>query len=421
MSVSGLRRVVITGIGIVSPVGTGKDAFWQAIREGHLGIRGITLFDASTYPASVAGEISDFDAQDTLPHEVARRLDRYASMGMVASKLALEDSKLDLQYQHQDIEGACVRVGTVIGALSYAESAHRLFIEKGLKRLSPYFSSAVLPSSLAAQIGIEFGIHGSIATVTTACASGTSAIGEAFNLIRRGEFDLAIAGASEAPITPMVVASFGSVGLLATSGGDPTKACRPFSKDRPGIILGEGSAMVILEVMEHAIERGAHIYAEIVGHGETFDAYHTHHPLPSAKFLATAINRAIADASIQPATIDYVNVHGSGSLLNDKAETLGLKQVFGDHAYQLAISSTKSIIGHSLGACGALEFVACALMLERQYIHPTINLTERDPECDLDYVPNYGRNQRLETILKISNGFGGYNAACILRRFDPNH
>jgi 3-oxoacyl-(acyl-carrier-protein) synthase len=335
-------------------------------------------------------------------------------MGLVASKLALEDSKLSAGFAGTRSERIGVRIGTVIGALSYAEYAHSVFMEKGARRLHPFFSSAVLPSSLAAQIGIMFGVHGSISTVVTACASGTSAIGEAFQMIRRGNFDLVIAGASESPITPMVLASFHSVGLLAECDGDPTKACRPFSKDRVGIVLAEGAAIVVLEELSHALERGAKIYSEVLGYGESFDAYHTHHPMPTAEFSAHAIRDALMSASLQPEKIDYINAHGSASIANDYAETLAIKKVFGDQAYRIPISSTKSMIGHTLGSCGALEFVACALMLEHQYLHPTINLISPDPQCDLDYLPNVGRRQKVDTILTISNGFGGYNAACVL-------
>jgi 3-oxoacyl-[acyl-carrier-protein] synthase II len=262
------------------------------------------------------------------------------------------------------------------------------------------------------------GVHGSISTIVSACASGTSAIGEAFRLIRRGDYEIGIAGASEAPITPMVVSSFSSVGLLSTTNDEPTKACRPFSRDRDGIVLAEGAAVIILEEMNRAESRGARIYGEVLGFGEAFDSHHTHHPLPSGKYCGKAMTYALKDALLEPEEIDYVNPHGSASIQNDKVETLALKNVFGDHAYRICASSTKSIIGHSLGACGALEFVACALMLEHQYVHPTINLLVQDPECDLDYIPNIGRSAPLEHILTVSSGFGGYNAACVLGKHD---
>ena len=411
------RRVVITGLGIVSPVGIGKKKFWDSIKNGRSGIKPISLFNAETFPVRIAGEVDDFDPHFFFPNEVTRRLDRFSLMGLAAAKLALEDSGLPLLFDESESDKVCVRIGTVIGALAQAEETHSIFIEKGARRIHPYFSRLELPSSLASQIGMMCNIHGSVSTVVAACASGTSAIGEAFHLIREGNSDIAIAGASEAPITPMVLLSFSSVGLLAMNNEEPTKACRPFSKNRGGIVLAEGAAIVILEDLNRALSRGAPIYGEVLGYGETFDSFHTHHPLPSGGFCAKAMSNALNESCLLPEAIDYVNPHGSASIQNDKVETLAIKTVFRDHAYHLSASSTKSIIGHGLGACGALEFVACVLMLEHQYVHPTINLLERDPECDLDFVPNVGRPQTLRNILTLSCGFGGYNAACVLRKY----
>jgi 3-oxoacyl-[acyl-carrier-protein] synthase II len=411
------RRVAITGLGIISPVGIGKEKFWASIKKGQSGIKPISLFNAETFPVRIAGEICEFDPHCFFPHETTRRLDRFSLMGLAATELALNDAGLPLRFNDFESEKVCVRIGTVIGALAHAEDTHALFIEKGARRIHPFFSSLVLPSSLASQIGMMCGIHGSISTVVVACASGTSAIGEAFHLIREGAYDIAIAGAAEAPITPMVLISFASVGLLATDNAEPTKACRPFSRNRGGIVLAEGAAIVILEDLNRALSRGAPIYGEILGYGDAFDSFHTHHPLPSGEFCAKAMSQALSDAHLSPQEVDYVNPHGSGSIQNDKIETLAIKTVFANHAYHLSVSSTKSMIGHSLGACGALEFVACALMLENQYVHPTINMLERDPECDLDFVPNVGRSQTLGNILTLSSGFGGYNAACVMGKY----
>jgi len=261
--------------------------------------------------------------------------------------------------------------------------------------------------------------HSYVITVSTACASGTSAIGEAFRLIQQGRVDLGIAGASESSITPLATAAFSSIGLLATENGDPTTACRPFSKDRTGIVVAEGAAIAILEELNHALARGAKIYGEILGYGHSFDSYHLLQPFPSGDYSARAMRNAIEDAGLEASDIDYLNAHGSASIPNDKAETQAIKKVFGDFAYTLPISSTKSMIGHTLGACGALEFVACALMLENQFLHPTINLHVRDPECDLDFIPNEGRSQPVRTVLCNSSGFGGYNSSCVLQRFNP--
>jgi 3-oxoacyl-[acyl-carrier-protein] synthase II len=255
-------------------------------------------------------------------------------------------------------------------------------------------------------------------TLSTACASGTSAIGEAFHLIRSGRFDIALAGASESSITPLATAAFATIGLLADDKGNPSEACRPFSKDRTGIVLAEGAAIVVLEELECAIERGARIYGEILGYGQSFDNYHLLQPFPAGDYSAAAITKALADACVEPEAIDYVNAHGSASIPNDIAETRAIKKAFGSHAYKLSVSSTKSMVGHTLGACGAIEFVACALTLKNQYLHPTLNLRCPDPECDLDYIPNEGRAQAVRTILSNSSGFGGYNSACILRSVD---
>jgi beta-ketoacyl-acyl-carrier-protein synthase II len=412
------RRVAITGLGILSPAGIGTEVFWESIKNGRSGIKPITSFNAETFPVKIAGEIREFDPQFFFPKELTRRLDRFALMGLVAAKLALEDANLPTRFNDQDGERVCVRIGTVIGSLAHAEETHSLFVEKGAKRIHPYFSSSVLPSSLASQIGILCGIHGSISTTVTACASGTSAIGEAFRLVRSGDFDVAVAGASDAPITPLIMASFSSLGLLASYNGDPTKACRPYSLDRSGIVLSEGAAVVILEELDRVLQSGRRIYGEVLGYGESFDSYHTHQPLPSAEYCAKAIRNALTDASVQSDEVDYINPHGSASVLNDKAETMAIKKVFGRHAYELSASSTKSMIGHTLGACGALELVACALMLDRQYLHPTINLDIQDPDCDLDFIPNVGRAQSTKRILSISSGFGGYNAACLIGKVE---
>lgn len=418
MRLDELRRVVITGLGILSSVGIGKEKFWESIKNGRSGIRPISHFNAQTFPSKIAGEIGDFDPREFFPHEVVRRVDRFALLGMAAAKLAVDDAGLPASFAGVDEARTCVVIGTSIGALAHAEETHAIFLEKGSKRISPFFNSNVICSSCATQIGMMLGLHGAVLTVTTACASGTSAIGEAYRRIREGASDLGIVGASEAPITPLVTTSFCSVGLLSTDNEDPASACRPFSKDRNGTVIAEGAAIVILEELDHAVRRGAKIYGEVLGYGATFDSYHTLRPLPSAEYAAKAISAALMDASVKPEQVDYINAHGSATPLNDKAETLAIKEAMGDHAYRLMVSSTKSMIGHTMGACGALEFVACALMLDHQYLHPTINLRERDPECDLDYIPNFGRAHEVNIIVSNSTGFGGYNAACVIGKFE---
>jgi 3-oxoacyl-[acyl-carrier-protein] synthase II len=412
------RRVVVTGVGILSSIGIGKEQFWQGIRSNKCGIGPITLFNAETFPVRIAGEVVGFDGHDFFPHQVVRRIDRFALLGLVAAKEAVDDSGLAHELRNGSEENVSVIVATSVGALAHAERTHRIFVEKGSRRISPYFNTNVIASSCATQIALSFGIHGDVQTVTTACASGTTAIGEAFHKIRSGQIDVAIAGASESPITPLVLSTFGTVGLLSTDNDSPKTACRPFSRDRNGLAIAEGAGMVILEELEHALARGARIYGEVVGYGSTFDSHHVLHPLPCAQYAARAITRALVDGAVIPEEVEYLNAHGTGTAFNDKTETLAIKRAFGDHAHRMAVSSTKSFIGHTLGAAGALEFVACLMMLENQYIHPTLNLREPDPECDLDYVPLQGRDQDLRTIVSNSTGFGGYNAACVVRKFE---
>jgi 3-oxoacyl-[acyl-carrier-protein] synthase II len=412
------RRVVITGLGILSSVGIGKENHWNAIKGNCCGIKPITTFNAETFPTRIAGEIQDFDAHNFFPHELVRRVDRFALLGLAAAKEAVEDAGLGSDLDNGASERACIVVGMSVGALAHAERTHALFMEKGGRRISPYFNSNVIPSSCATQIGLMLGVHGDVQSVTAACASGTTAIGEAFLKIRSGQYDVAIAGASESPITPLVIATFSTIGVLSTDNESPETACRPFSKDRNGTVLAEGAAIVVMESLERAAARGARIYGEVVGYGTTFDSYHVLQPLPSAQYAAEALIRALRDADTPPHEVDYYNAHGTASAFNDKAETLAIKKAFGEHAYRLPVSSTKSLIGHTLGACGALEFVTCVLMLENQYLHPTLNLRAPDPECDLDYIPLVGRSQSIKTIISNSTGFGGYNAACVIKRFE---
>jgi len=407
------RRVVVTGLGVLSSVGVGKDKFWNNLKAGTSGIKPITFFDTEAFPVKIAGEVTDFEPHDFFPSALIRRLDRFCLLGMAATKLALNDANLTLV--HDQTDKLCIVIGTAVGALAHAEKIHSVFVEKGMRRIPPFFTATILPTSCATQIAMMVDSCGYVMTVSTACASGTSAIGEAFQLIRNGGFDIAIAGASESSITPLSTAAFATIGLLADDTADPTTACRPFSKDRSGIVMAEGAAIVILEELESATNRGAKIYGEILGYGHSFDSYHLLQPCPTGDYSAIAMKKAIVDAHLKPEDIDYVNAHGSASIPNDAAETEAIKKAFGDHAYRLSVSSTKSMIGHTLGACGALEFVASALMLENQFLHPTINLRKPDPQCDLDYVPNEGRAQAVHTLLSNSSGFGGYNAACVLQ------
>ncbi|OGL43371.1 MAG: beta-ketoacyl-[acyl-carrier-protein] synthase II [Candidatus Schekmanbacteria bacterium GWA2_38_11] len=410
------RRVVITGIGIIASNGIGKEKFWDSLKNGRSGIKTISSFDASTYPCHIAGEVTDFDPMDYIPPQTAKRIDRFAQFGLAATKMAIDDSRLDLENEDRSRVG--VILGTSVGALAIGERQHSIFLEKGYKRINPFFATSIIPSSCATQIMIEYKINGLTQTITTACASSTSAVGEAFEYIKNGKADIVITGGSETPITPFAIATFANVNLLSKRNGDPSTAYRPFSRDRDGIVFGEGAGIIILEELEHAKKRKAKIYSKILGYGATSDAYHVMAPLPDASQASKAIRIALEEAGITPEEVDYINVHGSGTIINDKAETLIIKDVFGKHSYKLAVSATKSMTGHAMGGCGALEIVASILMLENQFLHPTINLEVPDPECDLDYIPNRGYKRNVNIILKTSFGFGGYNSAVILRKFE---
>ena len=410
------RRVVITGIGIIASNGIGKEKFWDSLKNGRSGIKTISSFDASTYPCHIAGEVTDFDPMDYIPPQTAKRIDRFAQFGLAATKMAIDDSRLDLENEDRSRVG--VILGTSVGALAIGERQHSIFLEKGYKRINPFFATSIIPSSCATQIMIEYKINGLTQTITTACASSTSAVGEAFEYIKNGKADIVIAGGSETPITPFAIATFANVDLLSQRNGDPSKVYRPFSRDRDGIVFGEGAGVIILEELEHAKKRKAKMYSEILGYGATSDAYHVMAPLPDSSQASKAIRIALEEAGISPEKVDYINAHGSGTIINDKAETLMIKDVFGKHSYKLAVSATKSMTGHAMGGCGALEIVASILMLENQFLHPTINLEVPDPECDLDYIPNRGYKRNVNIILKTSFGFGGYNSAVILRKFE---
>jgi len=410
------KRVVVTGIGVVASNGIGKKNFWDSLKEGRSGIKEITSFDASSYPCHVAGEVTDFDPIDYIPPQLSKRIDRFAQFGLASTKMALEDSKIDIENERK--ERIAVLIGTSVGALAIGERQHAIFLEKGYKRINPFFATSIIPSSCASQIMISYGITGPTQTITTACASSTSAVGEAFEYIRNGRVDVAIAGGSETPVTPFAIATFANVNLLSKHSGDPSTVYRPFSRDRDGLVFGEGAGIIILEEYEHAKKRKAKIYGEITGYGATCDAYHVMTPLPDSLQGSRAIQIALKDSGISPREVDHINAHGSGTIVNDRAETLMIKNVFGKHAYRLSVTATKSMTGHAMGGCGAMEIVACFLMLENQFLHPTINLHIPDPECDLDYVPNKGCKKEIKTIVKTSFGFGGYNSVVVLRRFE---
>ncbi|QEK12024.1 beta-ketoacyl-ACP synthase II [Crassaminicella thermophila] len=410
------RRVVVTGIGAITPIGIGKENYWNALKAGKSGIGKITRFDATNFTAQIAAEVKDFQPTDYLDKKEAKRMDRFIQYAVVASKMAVEDSGLDLENIDKNRFG--VILGSGIGGIETFEKEYDKLLNKGPGRVSPFFIPMMISNMGAGQISMTLGAKGPNATVVTACASSTNAVGDAFKIIQRGDADIMVTGGTEASITPLAIAGFCTMKALSTRNDDPMKASRPFDKDRDGFVMGEGSGILILEELEHALNRGAHIYAEVVGYGMSADAHHITAPAPEGEGAARAMKNAIKDANILPEDIDYINAHGTSTPLNDKFETMAIKSVFGKHAYELAVSSTKSMTGHLLGAAGGIEAIACALAIQEDFIPPTVNYTTSDPECDLDYVPNEGRKRIVRYALSNSLGFGGHNATIILKKYE---
>lgn len=409
------KRVVITGIGVISPVGTGKEKFWDSLIQGKSGIDLITRFNCDDFPTKIAGEVKDFNPEDYIEKKELKRLDRFTQFAIAATKMALEDSRLNLS----SID--CSRVGVVmgsgIGGSETCEEQHNTLIEKGPKRVSPFFIPMMIANMASGQVSMAFNLKGPNFTVVTACASGTNAIGEAFRILQRNDADIMVAGGTEAPITPLSLAGFSSMKALSTRNDEPHKASRPFDKDRDGFVMGEGAGVMILETLDHALKRNAHIYAEVIGYGTTADAYHLTQPAPEGEGAARAMKAAIDDAGIKPGQVDYINAHGTSTPLNDKFETLAIKNAFGEHAYNLAISSTKSMTGHLLGAAGAVEMIATVFTVTSGEIPPTINYDCADPECDLNYVPNKSVKKDISIAMSNSMGFGGHNACVIVKKY----
>jgi len=408
------RRVVITGMGTVNPVGNNVNEFWQGLVQGRSGIAPITLFDPSALSCQIAGEVKNFEPLDFVERKEARHMARFTHFAMAAARMAVEDAKLDIS--KEDAERLGVLLGNGIGGLPDIEQGCRLVVSKGGMRLNPFFMPKILTNLAAGQISIALGLKGYTSTITTACAASTQAIGEAVEVIRRGNADVMVSGGTEAGITDIGVAGFAVMKALTSHNEEPAKASRPFDANRDGFVPAEGSAILILESLEHATERGAQIMAEIVGFGISSDAYH-----PVAIDVGGAMRAmrwAIQDAGLPPNDIDYINAHGTSTPLNDSNETAAIKQLFGDHAYKVPISSTKSMTGHLLGGTGAVEAVACVKTINEGMIHPTINYQTPDPECDLDYVPNTARRKDVKTVLSNGFGFGGQNACLVFRKFE---
>ncbi|MEN2776261.1 beta-ketoacyl-ACP synthase II [Acetivibrio clariflavus] len=408
------RRVVITGMGVVSSLGIGVDNFWNSIREGKNGISSVTKIDVSNMNCKVAAEIKEFDATQFIDKKEAKRMDKYSQYAISAAKMAVDASGLDLEKIDKYRFG--VIVGSGIGGIETFEEQFRVFLEKGPGRVSPFFIPMMIANMASGLLAMQFGAKGFNECVVTACATSTNAIGDAFKVIQRGDADIMITGGAEASITPASFAGFCSMKAMSTN-EDPSCACRPFDADRDGFVMGEGSGILILEELEHAKARGANIIAEIVGYGCTNDAYHMTAPAPEGEGGARCMKMALNDAGIKPEDIQYINAHGTSTEYNDKFETAAIKTVFGEHAKKLAVSSTKSMTGHLLGAAGAVEAIITALSIKDGFLPPTINYKTPDPECDLDYVPNKGRNADINYALSNSFGFGGHNATIVLKKY----
>ena len=410
-----LRRVVVTGIGLFTPVGKNKDENWENLRNGRSGIGKITRFDASRHASQIAGEIKNYDAHQYFDRKDLRKFDPFIQFALIASEEAVKDSGLDMNVI--DKARAGIYIGSGIGGIQTIEINKEILMEKGPERISPFFLPACIANLAAGQVSIKFGFKGPNLANCTACATGTHAIGDSTRIIQRGEADIMIAGGAEYPITPLGVAGFTAMRALSTRNDQPEKASRPFDKNRDGFVIAEGSAVLILESLEHAHNRGARIYAEVVGYGFTGDAFHMTAPDPEADGAYRSMKMAVADAQIKPEDIVYINAHGTSTELNDKLETHAIKRLFADHAAKLAISSTKSMTGHMLGATGSAEAAFTALAIANSFIPPTINYETRDEECDLNYTPNQGLSREIPYALSNSFGFGGTNATLLLKKF----
>jgi len=409
------RRVVVTGIGLITPLGSGIQQTWEAICKGASGIDYITSFDASDFPVQVAGEVKDFNPEDFIERKEIKKMDLFIQYALGAGVMAMEDAGLKVTNENADRVG--VIVGAGIGGINTIERYHSVLLDSGHRRISPFFIPMLITNMAAGQISMRFGARGPNSCVTTACAAGTHSIGDAFKIIQRGDADAMIAGGSESAITPLTIAGFANMKALSSRNDAPQKASRPFEVERDGFVIAEGAGLLVLEDLESARRRGARIYAEIIGYGLTADAYHMTSPDPQGRGVVNCMRMALRDAGVAPEAIDYINAHGTSTPYNDKHETTAIKQVFGEHAHNLAVSSTKSMTGHLLGAAGGLEAAFCALALTEGIIPPTINYEHPDPECDLDYVPNYARHANLTTVLSNSFGFGGTNACIVLKKY----
>ncbi len=409
------RRVVITGAGAVTPIGNDAATFWQNLLAGKSGIARVTAFDPSDYPTQIAGEVKNFNPEDFMDKKEVRRTDRFVQFALAAAKMAVRDANLNITPDIAERVG--VYIGSGIGGLTTWEEQHVVLLEKGPRRVSPFFIPMLIANMASGLTSIELGAKGPTSSAITACATGTNSIGDAFKLIQHGHADVMITGGAEATIRPMAFAGFCSAKAMSTRNDEPTKASRPFDKDRDGFVMGEGAGVLVLEELEHALKRGATIIAEVIGYGMSADAHHITAPSPGGEGAARCMKNALNDAGVDPAAVDYINAHGTSTDVGDIAETMAIKSVFGEHAYKLAVSSTKSMTGHLLGATGGIEAIATAYAIRDQILPPTINLETPDPECDLDYVPNEARPAKVDVAMSNTFGFGGHNATIVLKRY----
>jgi 3-oxoacyl-[acyl-carrier-protein] synthase II len=407
------RRVVVTGLGIVTSIGHDVPSFWSGLVSGKIGIDRVTLFDPEKFTCQIGAEVRNWDVNTHMDPKEARRNDRYTHFGFVAAKEAVADSGLDMAKEDGDRVG--VIIGSGIGGMQTYETQMRILFERGPRKVSPFTIPSLIGNMCSGLVAIEYGARGPNFGMVSACATGTHSLGEAAHAIRRGDADVMVAGGSEAAITPFAYASFCSMKAMSTRNDEPRRASRPFDRNRDGFIMGEGAGILVLESFEHARARGARIYCELAGYAATCDAYHITQPDPDGKGLSMAMRRALASAELPAGAVDYINAHGTSTPYNDKFETLSIKQVFGDHARNVPISSTKSMTGHLLGAAGGIESVICVKTIQQGIIAPTMNLEDPDPDCDLDYVPNVAREAKVRAVLSNNLGFGGQNASVIFR------
>ncbi|WP_312471316.1 beta-ketoacyl-ACP synthase II [Neobacillus sp.] len=409
------RRVVVTGVGAVTPLGNDVETTWKGILEGKSGVGPMTRVNADEYPAKVSAELKDFNPEVFMERKDARKMDRFTQFAVASALMAVQDANLTINEENSHRVG--VWIGSGIGGMETFEQQYEIFQKRGYKRVSPFFVPMLIPDMATGQVSITLGARGFNSCTVTACATGTNSIGDAFKVIQRGDADVMVSGGAEAPITKMSVAGFCANTALSTN-PDPQTASRPFDKNRDGFVIGEGAGIVILEELDHALARGAKIYAEIVGYGATGDAYHITAPAPGGEGGARAMKMAINDGGLKPEDIDYINAHGTSTEYNDKFETLAVKEVFGDHAYKLAMSSTKSMTGHLLGAAGGVEAIFTVLAMRDSMMPPTINYQTPDPECDLDYVVNIARQKEIKAAMSNSLGFGGHNATIVFKKYE---